>query len=222
MSASFAKFANTWADVDGEMALLHQMQSARREFMHQHLKGLAGHRGLDVGCGGGINAIDLASIGYDMTAIDCEIDLVNVAKNQAKDRHLMIDFQVASVEHFEPKELFDFICCYEVLEHVNDPQKNCQKMFSWLKPGGVIFISTINKTLMGYLVAIGLGEYLLKYLPIGTHEFEKFIPHHDLNQFLAPALCRDIRGMIYNPLERRFFLGESLSVQYIGVWQKEA
>lgn len=222
MAASFAQFANTWANVDGEMALLHQMQAARREFMLQHLiKGMEGQRGLDVGCGGGINAIDLASLGYDMTAIDCEQDLINVAQNQANDRHLMIDFQVASIAQFQPSELFDFICCYEVLEHVDDPQKSCQQLLSWLKPGGLIFISTINKTLRGYLVAIGLGEYLLKYLPIGTHDFEKFISHQDLNHFLAPAFCHDIRGMIYNPLERRFFLGESLSVQYIGVWRKE-
>lgn len=220
MTTSFAQFANTWADIDGEMALLHQMQAARREFMHQHLKARE-QLGLDVGCGGGINAMDLASLGYDMTAIDCEQALIDVAQNQAKERHLIIDFQRAAVQDFQPKELFDFLCCYEVLEHVHDPQNSCQKMLSWLKPGGLIFISTLNKTLIGYLVAIGFAEYVLKYLPIGTHEFEKFIPHNDLNHFLSPALCRDIRGMIYNPIERRFFLGESLSVQYIGVWQKE-
>lgn len=188
--------------------------------MTPYLPDPRGARGLDVGCGGGINTLDLAAHGYDMTGIDCESALIDVARTQADKQQLCVHWSVAQAQDLPRDELFDFICCYEVLEHVNDLESTCRCLLNSLKPGGFLFISTLSQTLKSYITAITLGEYLLRYLPIGTHEFEKFIKPGTLNKLLAPALCLDLCGMIYNPFEKKFFLGESLSVQYIGVWQK--
>lgn len=216
---SFAPFAATWTDPQGEMALLHQMQPARRQFLREHLA--PQHRtGLDVGCGGGVNALDLARLGYHMEAIELEQELIDVAQKESDTQQLVIKWQQSSIEDFQPQNQYDFICCYEVLEHLDEPEVACSKMLSWLKPGGLIFCSTLNQTLLSYVIAIGAAEYLLRELPIGTHEFEKFLPPQKLTAALLPAECQELRGMIYNPLEKTFFLGESLSVQYIGAWKK--
>ena len=201
------------------MALLHRMQPARRDFMRQYLPE-GSLRGLDVGCGGGINTIDMARLGHSMLGLDSEKELIAVAEKEASEQHLIIDWHCQKIEDFAPQELFDFICCYEVLEHLENPELACQFMLRWLKPGGLIFCSTLNKTLLSYVVAIGLGEYLLRALPIGTHEFEKFIPPQKMHAMLRPAICQELRGLIYNPLEKTFFLGETTCVQYIAVWWK--
>jgi 2-polyprenyl-6-hydroxyphenyl methylase/3-demethylubiquinone-9 3-methyltransferase len=118
----FANFADSWEDPEGAMALLHRMQQARSLFMRSYLPATA-KLGLDIGCGGGINTLDLARCGYEMTGIDSESSLIAVAQKQSDKQHLLVQWHHSCITEFHPPELYDFICCYEVLEHVRDPSE---------------------------------------------------------------------------------------------------
>jgi 2-polyprenyl-6-hydroxyphenyl methylase/3-demethylubiquinone-9 3-methyltransferase len=215
----FERFANTWFDQNGEMGLLHAMNKIRIPFVLNSIN--CDDHGLDVGTGGGLVPLTLAAQKINIEGLDSEQALIDIARKEAIDRNLSILYHCHPVETFTPIAQYDFITCFEMLEHVDNPKLVCERLVSWLKPGGWLFISTINRSLAAYISAIVLAEYIFKWLPYKTHSFEKFITPEELIQYLEPCVCKDIRGMIFNPLESsKFFLGESLSINYIGAWQK--
>jgi 2-polyprenyl-6-hydroxyphenyl methylase/3-demethylubiquinone-9 3-methyltransferase len=215
----FEKFAATWFDEKGEMALLHAMNKVRIPFV---LKAINTHdHGLDVGTGGGLVPLALSAQGIKIEGLECEQALIDIARDQARRLKLPILYHHSAVEEFEPSTLYDFITCFEMLEHVSDPQAVCQRLVSWVKPGGWLFFSTINRSLAAYLSAIIAAEYVLRWLPLTTHSFEQFIKPQELIAYLEPCVCKEARGLIFNPFDASpFFLGSSLNINYIGAWQK--
>jgi 2-polyprenyl-6-hydroxyphenyl methylase / 3-demethylubiquinone-9 3-methyltransferase len=215
----FEKFAENWHNPSAEMRLLHQMNELRVPYVLSSIN--KNMKGIDVGTGGGLVPLALAAHGIQCDGIDIEPKLIEAAQREAQIKSLPIKFVCSSVEDYETSMQYDFITCFEMLEHVDDPKKVIEKMLTWLKPGGFIFISTINRTLPAYIATILVAEYLLKWLPTSTHTYEKFITPEELQSYLDSAIPLDLRGIIYNPLEKsKFFLGSSLAVNYIGVWRK--
>lgn len=216
---AFEQFADSWFDRSGPMGLLHAMNEVRVPYVQQFMTAPA--RGLDVGTGGGLVPLTLSPLGYIMEGLDQEESLIAQAKLQAVSIQQPIFYHCSSIEAFTPLAQYDFITCFEVIEHVDNPAIVCQRLLSWLKPGGWLFFSTINRTPAAYVSAILMAEYLLGWLPQQTHSFAQFVKPEELIAYLEPATCLNLRGMIYTPLEKqRFFLGESTSINYIGAWQK--
>ena len=216
----FGQFAQTWFDQKGAMGLLHSMNRVRIPFVLEALTTRQQY-GLDIGTGGGLVPLSLVDAGMMMEGIDSNQELITVAVEKAAQENKSILYHCLPVEDFKPLRLYDFITCFEMLEHVDDPKKVCQLMIQWVKPGGWIFCSTLNRTLCSYLGAIVGVEYLLRWLPHETHSFDHFIKPEELMLMLDPCVCSKLNGMIYNPFDQqKFFLGKSLAVNYIGAWQK--
>jgi len=201
------------------MVFLHRMQAARIQFIKSALGERNNLIGLDLGAGIGLVSKELAKMGHFLDCVEMEADLLNQARVLHAEYCDKISFFEASAETFQPMQRYDFIVCLEMLEHVESPLELCQKMISWLNPGGSIILSTMNRTNRAYFAAILGAEYVMNILPIGTHEFEKFITPHELNHFIEPLICQNIKGLIYNPFEKSFFLGQSLAINYIGHWK---
>jgi 2-polyprenyl-6-hydroxyphenyl methylase/3-demethylubiquinone-9 3-methyltransferase len=211
----FAQLANEWWDIQGPLRTLHDINPVRLEFITQHIN-LKGIQVLDVGCGGGILCEAMAKAGANVTGIDAEHDTLVVATQHAQNNQLDVEYQCIPIEDFESKE-FDVITCMEMLEHVQNPAlvlKHCKRL---LKPGGLLFVSTISRTLKAYASAIIAAEYLLKLLPKQTHDYNKFINPSELLA-IARSLdlnLLDMKGMNYNPLLRTGSLREDVSVNYL-------
>jgi len=219
MSGFFSQFATSWVDPVGPMIFLHRMQTARVQFIKNSLGNKKNLMGLDLGAGIGQLSQELAKMGHYVDCVEQESELIMQAKVLHAEHSDRITFFESRAEDFQPLQKYDFIVCMEMLEHVDDPVVLCQQMISWLHPGGSIIMSTINRTTQAYSAAILGAEYILKILPIGTHEFEKFITPHELNHYMEPLICQNIKGLIYNPFEKTFFIGQSLSINYIGEWR---
>ncbi len=219
MAGFFAQFAQSWMDPSGPMVFLHRMQKARLAFIEEAMGGQKGLVGLDLGSGMGLVSVELAKMGHLVDSVEKEEELIHAAKQAHGEFGDRIRWICSPIESFEPRQLYDFIVCLEVLEHTSDPQGLCQKMIPWLKPGGHLILSTINRTNCAYFVAILGAEYIAQLLPKGTHDFERFLKPEELNHYTDPLICQRIRGLIYNPLEKSFFLGNSLSINYIGHWK---
>lgn len=219
----FSQFAQSWSDPNGPMVFLHRMQAARIAFIEKAISECSSPSlyGLDLGAGLGLVSEELAKKGHLIDSVELEKSLCEEAQKRHMGNGLSDRVRVicSSAETYAPSECYDFIVCLEMLEHVDNPQELCQKMISWLKPGGSLILSTLNRTNCAYFTAILGAEWILNILPKGTHDFQKFITPEELNHWTDPLLCRKIKGLIYNPLEKQFFLGESLSVNYIGHWK---
>jgi 2-polyprenyl-6-hydroxyphenyl methylase/3-demethylubiquinone-9 3-methyltransferase len=222
MSGFFSQFASSWANPQGPMMFLHQMNSARIQFILECLNHKKGLVGLDVGCGIGQVTKLLLDAGYAMDCLEQEEELVKQAKELLKDHVENVRFYCEEALSFEPIERYDFIVCLEMLEHVDNPIALCKKMQTWLNPGGIIIVSTINRTNIAYFSAIFGAEYLFNILPKGTHEFDHFITPQEMNMAMEPLICKTIKGLIYNPFEKKFFIGQSLCINYIGCWSDES
>ena len=185
--AKFQALADTWWDMDGKMAPLHKFNPARLGYIRHRiidhfnkdadtLKPLQNLSVLDVGCGGGILAEPLARMGGMVTGIDVTEDLIKVAQLHAKDSGLTITYHHKSAETLaDAGQKYDVVLCSEVIEHVPDPQALVTTLSQLVKPNGILFISTINRTYKSYALAIVGAEYILRWLPKGTHEWNKFL-----------------------------------------------
>jgi 2-polyprenyl-6-hydroxyphenyl methylase/3-demethylubiquinone-9 3-methyltransferase len=211
----FAEHAKDWWDIQGPLKTLHHINNARLEFIRNQVN-LKGIRVLDVGCGGGILSEAMAKAGAVVTGIDAEKDAIQVAQEHAIENQLSIDYQCTSIEAFQDKK-FNVITCMEMLEHVQNPElvlAHCKRL---LKPKGILFLSTINRTLKAYASVIIAAEYILNILPRQTHDFQKFIKPSELigvgrTLNLHPI---DMKGMNYNPILRRASLSLDLSMNYL-------
>jgi 2-polyprenyl-6-hydroxyphenyl methylase/3-demethylubiquinone-9 3-methyltransferase len=214
----FARLADTWWDTDGDCKPLHDLNPCRGAFISERAK-LEGTRILDVGCGGGILTEYLAAAGAEVTGIDANRDLIEVARLHAKDTNLDIRYECVSIEELVTgtDERYDVITCMELLEHVPDPQRMVNECSGRLSRDGDIFFSTINRTAKAYGLAILSAEYILKLLPRGTHDYANFIKPSELARWgrNSGLQALEFRGMTYNPITRNAALCNEVSVNFL-------
>lgn len=216
--SKFDAVAARWWDPEGECKPLHQLNPLRLHFIEQQTE-IAGKRVLDIGCGGGLLSEAMASRGATVTAIDMAPAPLSVAKLHLLESGLKVDYQQISAEELaeqQPHE-FEVITCMELLEHVPEPASLIQACANMLKPGGHLFLSTLNRNAKSFIEAIIGAEYLLKMLPKGTHRYDRFIRPSELARWCREAgiEIQDLKGMSYNPLSRQFSLSDNLNVNYL-------
>ena len=222
----FAVLAARWWDRNSEFKPLHDINPLRLNYIKEQCGGiLEGKRILDVGCGGGILSESLALEGATVVGIDLAEAGLEVAKLHLLESGLDIDYQSISAEDLAEKETesFDVIACLEMLEHVPDPSlviKACSKL---VKPNGKVFFSTINRNPKAYFFAIVGAEYVLNLLPKGTHNYEKFIRPSEIDEWARSSelSISSMIGMTYNPITKKYKLGDDVSVNYMTQYQKK-
>ena len=222
--AKFDKIASQWWDLTGDFKPLHQINPLRRQFITQHMQMVFDKKIIDVGCGGGILAESLAKLGAKVTGIDMGDEPLNVAKLNALESGIHVDYQKITAEEKARAcpEMFDAVTCMEMLEHVPDPESIVKACAQMVKPGGFVFFSTLNKTVKSYLLAILAAEKLFKLVPDGTHNHDKFIRPSTLISWAESfdLKCIDATGIHYNPLTENHTLAKGLDVNYILCCQK--
>ena len=214
----FSQLAHRWWDPGAEFKPLHDINPLRLDYIDR-IAGLKGKRVLDVGCGGGILAEAMAARGARVTGIDLGDKPLKVAQLHLLESGQQIEYRLVAAETLaqEMPGAFDVVTCMELLEHVPDPAATVRACASLAQPGGHVFVSTINRNLKSYVLAVVGAEYVLKLLPRGTHDYAKFIKPSEL-----AAACRDaglevrgITGMTYNPFTKTYALGGDTDVNYI-------
>lgn len=220
----FSKLASDWWDLEGSSKPLHMINPVRMRYILQHIPTLSDLLCLDIGCGGGILSESLAQHGANVTGIDLSSAALGVAKAHAEQHHLTINYQLSSAEDYSKQhnEQFDVITCMEMLEHVPNPQSVISAASTMLKPGGWLFLSTINRTLKSKLMMIYGAEYVTRMVPKGTHQYENFIKPAELMRMisLAGLSTYDCRGMSYQVINRNFNLTDNLDINYLIVAKK--
>jgi 2-polyprenyl-6-hydroxyphenyl methylase / 3-demethylubiquinone-9 3-methyltransferase len=221
----FGELAHRWWDPQGEFRPLHEINPLRLAWI-EGLAPLAGKSVLDVGCGGGILAEAMARKGARVTGIDLSEKPLKVAQLHLHESRLAIDYQLASAEALAGKHAgeFDVVTCMELLEHVPEPPSTIAACAKLAKPGGKVFFSTINRNLKSYLFAVIGAEYVLKLLPMGTHDYQRFIKPSELAKAARAAGLRliELKGITYNPLTRVYSLGADCDVNYLACYAKDA
>jgi 2-polyprenyl-6-hydroxyphenyl methylase/3-demethylubiquinone-9 3-methyltransferase len=221
----FEALAARWWDPNSEFKPLHEINPLRMNYISRHVN-LAGLTVLDVGCGGGILSEAMAHHGARVTAIDMAEASLSVARLHLLESKLDIDYRKCAAEDLAKEQpgRFDVITCLEMLEHVPDPSAVVRACHTLVKPGGLVFFSTINRNPKSYLFAIVGAEYVLNLLPRGTHDYEKFTRPSELAAWSREhgLTLKDQIGMGYNPLSKRYSLTKNLDVNYLACYSKES
>jgi len=214
----FAELAHKWWDKNSEFKPLHEINPLRLNYIDQYAS-LAGKEVLDVGCGGGILSESMSERGAKVTGIDLGEKALKVAQLHRYESGADVDYRLISVEDLasERPESFDVVTCMEMLEHVPDPAAVVRACARLVRPGGQVFFSTLNRNPKSYLFAVLGAEYVLKLLPKGTHEYEKFIKPSELASWARQSGLdvQGSKGMTYNPLSKRYSLNDDVSVNYL-------
>ena len=214
----FSALAHRWWDPTSEFKPLHAINPLRLGWI-ESITSLAGKKVLDVGCGGGILAESLSKAGGIVTGIDLSNKALKVAELHQLESNTSVQYRSISAEDLakQEPENYDVVTCMEMLEHVPDPSSVVQACATLCKPGGSIFFSTLNRNPKSYLFAIIGAEYILKLLPKGTHEYDKFIKPSELAGFTRQAGLEllEVKGMTYNPLTQIYRLGSDTDVNYM-------
>ena len=214
----FEELASRWWDRNSEFKPLHDINPLRLDYVDQRAS-LAGKRVLDVGCGGGILSESMAQRGATVTGIDMGEAPLSVARLHQLESGVEVEYLHTTAEQHAEERAgeYEIITCMEMLEHVPDPASVIAACARLVKPGGHVFFSTINRTPKGYLFAIIGAEYLLKLLPRGTHNFEKFIRPSELESWARHAglELQEVTGMSYNPFTKSYSLARDLDVNYL-------
>ena len=222
--AKFDALASRWWDPDGEFRPLHEINPLRLDWIRQHVQ-LSGANVVDIGCGGGILAESMAAAKATVTGIDMADGALAVARLHLHESKADVEYRQATAEELAAEEAgsFDVVTCLEMLEHVPDPSEVIRSCAELVKPGGHVFFSTINRNPKAFAFAIVGAEYILKLLPAGTHEYEKFIRPSELESWARHAglSLQDSIGMHYNPLTREYSLGEKLDVNYLMYFRRD-
>lgn len=216
----FNSIASSWWDKEGDFKPLHKLNPVRLSFIEEKVQGLSGNKIVDIGCGGGILAESMAKLGANVTGIDLAQDSLDVAKLHALESGLTnVTYQNISAEDFAAtnEQEFDVVTCMEMLEHVPDPESIVAAAAKACKLNGKVFFSTLNKTAKSYLLSIIGAEKVLKLVPEGTHEFDKFIKPAQLIDYAeAHGLkVKQAIGLHYNPFTEQFSLKPGVDVNYI-------
>lgn len=216
--AKFDAASHRFWDVDGEFKPLHKLNPVRFRYVQERAP-LNGARVLDVGCGGGLLAESLARAGAQVTAIDLAPGMVETARLHALDSGLIIEYLVESAENLAIGHAgkFDVVTCMEMLEHVPDPGATLATLSQLARPGGHVFVSTINRNFKSFALAIVGAEYLANLVPRGTHEYDRLLKPSELARFARAAALdvRDIAGLKYDPLREQCSLTSDPSVNYL-------
>ncbi|MBI3525090.1 MAG: bifunctional 2-polyprenyl-6-hydroxyphenol methylase/3-demethylubiquinol 3-O-methyltransferase UbiG [Betaproteobacteria bacterium] len=214
----FSELAHRWWDLNSEFKPLHDINPLRLDWIDQ-AAGLSGKRVVDVGCGGGILAESMAQRGAKVTGIDLSEPALGVARLHLLESRQHVDYRLTSAEALaaESPGGFDIVTCMEMLEHVPDPASVVRACATLVKPGGRVFLSTINRNLKAYLFAVIGAEYLLHLLPRGTHDYARFLRPAELSRHCRSAGLRidEIIGMRYDPFGKIYSLGHDTSVNYL-------
>ena len=224
----FSKLAEEWWDVNGKFKPLHMFNPIRIEYILENIKShkkikkdksslLKGLNILDIGCGGGLISEPLARLGANVTGIDASEKNINVAKLHSSKNGLQIDYFNTSPENFKEFEKFDVILNLEIVEHVEDVSLYIKSCYKLLKKDGLMFTATINRTLISYVKAIIGAEYIMRWLPIGTHDWNKFLKPEELEDLLIKEKFTtfDTKGLKFYPLTNKWKKSNDLSVNYI-------
>ena len=228
----FSKIADEWWDPEGKFKPLHKFNPTRIKYLKENIvynfklknksKPLSGIKILDIGCGGGLLSEPMSRMGANVTGIDASDKNIKIAKLHSKKNKLKINYLCSSPEKLKIEKKFDVILNMEIVEHVEDIDfflKSCSKL---LKKNGLMFVATINKTLKSYVFAIVGAEYVLRWLPIGTHEWEKFVKPEDLKKILMKydLSLNKLEGMNFNIFKDEWSISKDLSVNYIAKFIK--
>ncbi len=228
----FSNMADEWWDPSGKFKPLHKFNPIRIKYIKENIirqfkikntsKPLSGINILDVGCGGGLLSEPMCRLGANVTGIDASMKNIKISKLHAKKNKLKINYICSSPEKLKISNKFDVILNMEIVEHVEDISfflKSCSKL---LNKNGLMFIATINKTLKSYVFAIVGAEYVLRWLPIGTHDWEKFVKPEELKEILSKNnfSLKKLDGMHYNIIKDEWSITKDLSVNYIAKFLK--
>lgn len=215
----FEEMASRWWDLEGEFKPLHQINPLRLNYVLDSANGLFDKHVLDVGCGGGILAESMAKQGAIVTGLDMGKEPLEVARLHSLESGIKVSYTQSTVEQHaqDNSEQYDVVTCMEMLEHVPDPQSVIRAVSHLVKPGGHVFFSTLNRNIKSYLFAIVGAEKLLKIVPEGTHDHEKFIKPSEMIKMIDHTVLqeRGITGLHYNPLTETYRLGSNVDVNYI-------
>jgi len=221
----FEAIASEWWDPSGRFKPLHQINPLRLDYISQRID-LKDIKVLDVGCGGGLLAESMAERGAKVTGIDRSPKALSVASVHASQSGIEVDYQESDAETWAEKHqnTYDVVTCLEVLEHVPDVKRVVAACETMLKPGGLFFFATLNRTPECYLKAIIGAEYMLGWLPKGTHQYQKFIKPSEMIDATRSAglLEQDMQGMSHSFFTGTFALSQNLNVNYLGFAQKPA
>ena len=224
----FSDLAEEWWDVNGKFKPLHMFNPVRIEYIIENIKKhfkisqnepsfLKGLNILDIGCGGGLISEPMARLGANVTGIDASKKNINIAQIHSKRSGLKINYITASPENLSNKEKFDIILNLEIVEHVDNVNLYIKSCSQLLKKNGLMFTATLNRSFISYVKAIIGAEYILRWLPIGTHDWNKFIKPEELENFLSQEefSTKDIKGLKFNPFLKKWKRSNDLSVNYI-------
>lgn len=214
----FSELAHRWWDPESEFKPLHDINPLRLDWIDR-IAGLAGKNVLDVGCGGGILAESMATRGALVTGIDLSDKALAVARLHLLETGQKVDYRKVSAEELAGDQpmAFDIVTCLEMLEHVPDPASTVRACAQLVRPGGLVFFSTLNRNPKSYLFAVVGAEYVLNLLPRGTHDYAKFIRPAELARYCREASLAvgEIIGMTYNPFSKTYALGKGTDVNYL-------
>ena len=228
----FSKIASEWWDPNGKFKPLHKFNPTRIKYIkdntidHYNVKSkilpLKKLKILDIGCGGGLLCEPMSRLGAEVTGIDASQKNINVAKIHSKKKKLKIRYICTSPENLKIKKKFDIILNMEIIEHVDDVKLFLRNSSKFLKKNGIMYIATLNKTLKSYLFAIVGAEYILRWLPIGTHEWNKFVKPSELVSYAKAnsMKIKKVDGVVFNPLNNTWDINNDKSVNYIALFEK--
>tara|TARA_Y100000992_G_C21208413_1_gene464186 strand:+ start:49 stop:771 length:723 start_codon:yes stop_codon:yes gene_type:complete len=228
----FSKMASEWWDPNGKFKPLHKFNPIRIKYIKENIiktfnlenkkNPLEKIEILDIGCGGGLLSEPMCKMGANVTGIDASMTNIEIAKLHSKKNNLNIKYLTSTPENFKIKKKFDVILNMEIVEHVENLDFFLKSCANLLKKNGLMFVATLNKTLKSYVFAIVGAEYILRWLPIGTHEWEKFVKPEDLQNILKQnkLYLKKLDGMKFNMITDKWNISKDTSINYIAKFKK--
>jgi 2-polyprenyl-6-hydroxyphenyl methylase/3-demethylubiquinone-9 3-methyltransferase len=230
----FSQKSAEWWNESGPYKPLHKLNITRisyiKNILGSHFKRTFGNEiplkdinVLDVGCGGGLISEPLCRLGASVTGIDPSPENIKVAKEHANNFLLDVQYNSCLIEHLDDRKTYDAVLSLEVLEHVPNPEQFVRTCFEKVSPGGILILSTLNRTLQSYLKGIIAAEYVLKWVPKGTHNWSQFLKPSELHQFLKKTGCSDVsfQGISFSPLKNEWYLSDTLEINYFATAKKD-
>ena len=215
--SNFDEHAHEWWNKRGPYKLIHNLTPLRMEYITNQIT-LEDMEILDIGCGGGILAEELSKKGANVTGIDASEKTIEIAKQHSQENNLKINYECSTLENHlkKSKKKYDSIICFELIEHVPDQLKLINDISKVSKKGSKLFLSTINRNIVSFLFAKVIAEYVLKIVPQGTHQYEKFIKPSELNKILEKSNYKtiDIKGVKLNPIDFTFSFSSITKINY--------